>query len=63
MDSEDLHVLANMLKPRSTLEAMVTRNMGFGCDPVSFFEVRHILPNFDDLSSIFVTKEKGEFDP
>jgi hypothetical protein len=63
MDSEDLHVLADMLKPCSALETMATGDMGFGCDPVSFLEVHHILPNLDDLSRIFVAKEKGEFDP
>ena len=63
MDSEDFHVLANMLKPRRTLEAMATRDMSFGCDPVSLFEVHHILSNLDDLSRIFVAKEKGKFDP
>jgi hypothetical protein len=63
MDSEDLHIFADMLKPCSTLEAMATGDMGFGCDPVSFFEVRHIFPNLDDLSRILVAKEKRELDP
>jgi hypothetical protein len=42
---------------------MATGDMGFGCDPVSFFEVRHIFPNLDDLSRILVAKEKRELDP
>jgi hypothetical protein len=63
MDPKDLHILADMLKPCRTLETMATRDMGFCCHTVPLFEVCHILPNLDDLSSIFMAKEKGEFDP
>jgi hypothetical protein len=63
MDSKDLHIFADMLKPCSALETMATGDMSFGCDPVPLFEVRHIFPNLDDLSRIFVAKEKGKLDP
>jgi hypothetical protein len=63
MNSENLHVLADMLEAGGALETVATGDMGFGRDPVTLLEIRHIFTNLNDLCGIFMSEKERDLDP
>jgi hypothetical protein len=62
VNAENFHILADMLKACVTLITVTAGDMGFGSHPVSFFKVRHILSDLNDLSGIFMPEKERELD-